>query len=108
MYWYTENNYWTNGGSDSLHFWIFQFERSVPLVEGIRPANYISRVDKRSDIVGGCVTRSLSNTTRVIPGRKRLPNRALYCTRAVRWRTHAIGVNSAAGFTPLSPERVSW
>ena len=78
------------------------------IFNGIRPANYISRVDKRYDIVGGCVTRSLSNTTRVLPGRKRLPNRALYCTRAVRRRTHAVGVNSAADFTPLRPGRVSW
>ena len=80
------------------------------VVDGIRPANCISRAGKRCDIVGGCVTRSLSlsNTTRVLPGRKRLPNRALYCTRAVRWRTHAVGVNSPADFTPLSPGRVSW
>ena len=77
-------------------------------INGIRPANYISRVDKRCDIVGGCVTRSLSNTARLLPSRKPLPNRALYCTRAVRWRTHAVGVNSPAGFTPLRLGRVSW
>ncbi len=74
----------------------------------IRPANDISRVDKRCDIVGGCVTRSLSNTTRVLPGRKRLPNRVLYCTGAVLRRIHAVGVSSAADFTPVRPERVSW
>ena len=74
----------------------------------IRPANYISREDKRHDIVGGCVTRSLSTTAALLPSRQPLPNRALYCTGAVRKRNHSVGVNSAADFTPLSPGRVSW
>ncbi len=82
--------------------------RDYGRVDSIRPANYISRVDKRCDIVGGCVTRSLSTTARLLPSRQHLPNRALYCTGAVRKRNHSVGVNSAADFTPLSPGRVSW
>ena len=79
----------------------------MEVVECIRPANYISRLNKRFDIVGGCVTRPLLTAARVLPGRKRLPCRA-YCTGAVRRRTNAVGVSSAADFTPLSPGRVSW
>ena len=87
--------------------WGHQY-RCKGVFKRIRPANYISRVDKRCDIVGGCVTRSLSTTARLLPSRQPLPNRALYCTGAVRGRIHAVGVNSAADFTPDSPRRVSW